>query len=152
MDVTLAEIDRSNYQECIDLELRDDQKEYVAPNLFSLVQAAYEPDMYPLGVFSRGKMVGFILYDYDRELDGWSMSRFMIDRRHQGQGLGRLALEAFLEYFRDKQGKRAIYTSAATDNSPAIALYESFGFVKGEEFEYEVKGKRYRELRMRKAG
>lgn len=151
MDMALAAIDRSNYQECIDLELFDHQRDFVAPNLFSLVQAAYEPDMHPLGIYLDGEMIGFILYDFDPELDGWSMSRFMIDRRRQGKGLGRQALKTFLEYFREKHGDVELHTSAETRNAPAIALYEAFGFVMGEEFSYEVKGKTHREYRMSRA-
>ena len=71
MDINLRKIDRSNYQECIDLKVDQSQVRYVAPNMFSLVQAAYEPDMCPLGVYNKGKMIGFILYDFDRDLNGW---------------------------------------------------------------------------------
>ena len=30
-------------------------------------------------------MVGFILYDYDDQIPGWSMSRFMIGKQYQGK-------------------------------------------------------------------
>ncbi|MBL8967917.1 MAG: GNAT family N-acetyltransferase [Spirochaetaceae bacterium] len=77
--------------------------------------------MHPLGICLDGEMTGFILYDFDKDLDGWSMSRFLIDRRHQGKGLGRLALKTFLEYSREKRGDVELHTSAETSNAPPIA-------------------------------
>ncbi|WP_242974160.1 MULTISPECIES: hypothetical protein [Clostridium] len=44
-------------------------------------------------------MVGFLLYDYDEELKGWSFSRFMIDIKYQNKGFGSKALEKFLVFF-----------------------------------------------------
>ena len=148
MNIELKQIDRTNYNECIELSLNEKQKNFVAPNVFSLVQAAYEPNLFPLGVYRDNKMVGFILYDFDDELDGWSMSRFMIDRKYQNQGTGKIALQKFLEFFTFKYGHIQLYTSAEVDNQIAIALYEKLGFQKKDVFEYEVGGKIYKEIRM----
>jgi diamine N-acetyltransferase len=93
-------------------------------------------------------MVGFILYDFDEELNGWSMSRFMIDVNYQNKGIGKMALQKFLDFFIKKYGHLQLYTSAAVDNQIAAALYEKFGFEKKEEFEYEVSGKKHKEFRM----
>jgi diamine N-acetyltransferase len=148
MNIEFKLIDRTNYNECINLTVNEDQKRYVAPNMFSLVQAAYEPNLYPIGIYKDNKMVGFIMYDFDDELSAWSMSRFMIDIKYQNQGIGRVALKSFLEFFLDKFGKEKLYTSAEVDNEVAIALYEEFGFKKQEVFEYEAGGNTYREVRM----
>ncbi len=142
-------IDRTNYNECINLKVAEAQKNFVAPNLFSLVQAAYEPDFYPLGIYEEGKMVGFILYDFDYELNGWSMSRFMVGEEYQSKGIGKAALKAFIDFFIHKHGRLSLYTSAEVDNSVAIALYEKGGFEKQEVFEYESGGRTYREIRMK---
>lgn len=148
MKIELKKIDRSNYLDCIKLRLGKDQEKFVASNLFSLVEAAYEPDLYPLGVYCDDKMVGFFLYDYDEELHAWSMSRFMIDKKYQHQGIGRKALKSFLEFFRAQYGDIDLYTSAEVENPIAIALYEAFGFQKKEIFEYDSDGNHYREFRM----
>lgn len=148
MDIEFRRIDKSNYSECIELKVSEDQKDFVAPNMFSLVQAAYEPEIYPLAIYSGDKMVGFLLYDFDYELKGWSMSRFMIDAKYQNQGLGKLALQKFLELFISKHGHLKLYTSAETNNQVALALYEKLGFEKQETFEYTTGGKTYREIRM----
>lgn len=148
MNIEFKQIDRTNYNECIELSLNEEQKMFVAPNIFSLVQAAYEPNLYPLGIYNDNKMVGFILYDFDDELNGWSMSRFMVDVKYQDQGIGKMALQKFIEFFTNKYGHIQLYTSAEVDNEVAIALYEKFGFEKKEVFQYEAGGKVYKEVRM----
>ena len=148
MNIEFREIDRSNYNECIELKISEDQKRFVASNMYSLVQAAYEPNLYPLGIYRNNAMVGFILYDFDDDINGWSMSRFMIDKKYQNQGIGKLAVSKFLDFFVDKYGHKKLYTSAEVDNMIAINLYEKSGFEKREEFEYEASGVKYREIRM----
>lgn len=148
MNIKFKPIDRTNYNECIELSLKEEQRKFVAPNMFSLVQAAYEPNLYPLGIYKDNKMVGFILYDFDDEIKGWSMSRFMVDKKYQKKGIGKIALQKFIEFFKNKYGGIKLYTSAEVDNQVAIDLYEKFGFEKKEEFEYEAGGRIYREVRM----
>jgi len=148
MSIKFVEIDRTNYNECIELIISDEQKKFVAPNIYSLVQSAYEPNFYPLGIYSEDKMVGFILYDFDEDLNGWSMSRLMIDHSFQNQGLGMAALQKFLAFFKDKYPNELLYTSSETQNNVAIRLYENAGFKKLEIKEYEVHGEHYKEIRM----
>lgn len=148
MKIKLKDINSTNYEECIKLTVTEEQKHFVAPNSYSLIQAAYEPNLFPLGIYLDDKMVGFILYDLDEELGGWSMSRFMIDVAYQNQGIGIEALKIFLPFFYDKYPKEQLYTSAEIDNPVAIKVYEKQGFKKLDEFEYEHDGRVYREVRM----
>ena len=37
--VTLREITQDNFKSCVDMSVRDDQQEFVAPNVYSLAQA-----------------------------------------------------------------------------------------------------------------
>lgn len=150
MEINFREIDKTNYNTCVSLKVGEDQVNYVASNAFSLVQAAYEDKLYPLGVYDGDEMVGFILYDYDEEINGWSFSRFMIDVKYQNMGFGSKALEKFLAFFHDKYPSEGLYTSAETDNEVAIKLYERFGFVKKNSFEYKIGDVTYKEFRMLK--
>ena len=76
--ITFREIDKSNYMECICLKVKDEQRGFVADNARSLAEARFEEGLYTRAVYSDGVMVGFVLFDYDPELPGWCMSRFMI--------------------------------------------------------------------------
>ena len=148
MNINFREIDKSNYNECINLKVADSQVNYVASNSFSLVQAFYEEELYPLGIYDNETMIGFILYDYDKELEGWSFSRFMIDINHQNKGYGKVALEKFLEFFHEKYPKEKLYTSVEIDNEVAINLYKNKGFKQKEYFEYTIREITYKEFRM----
>lgn len=150
MNINFKEIDKSNYNICINLKVGDHQKDYVASNAISLVQAFYEEELYPIGIYNDEEMVGFILYDYDKELDGWSFSRFMIDINHQNKGYGSKALEKFLEFFHNKYEEENLYTSVEIDNEVAIKLYEKYGFNKKDSFEYKIGNTVYKEFRMLK--
>lgn len=150
MNINFKEIDKSNYNICINLKVGDHQKDYVASNAISLVQAFYEEELYPIGIYNDEEMVGFILYDYDKELEGWSFSRFMIDINHQNKGYGSKALEKFLEFFHNKYEEENLYTSVEIDNEVAIKLYEKYGFNKKDSFEYKIGNTVYKEFRMLK--
>ena len=150
MNINFKEIDKSNYNTCINLKVGEHQKNYVASNAISLVQAFYEDELYPIGIYNDEEMVGFILYDYDKELEGWSFSRFMIDINHQNKGYGSKALEKFLEFFHNKYEEENLYTSVEIDNEVAIKLYEKYGFNKKDSFEYKIGNTVYKEFRMLK--
>lgn len=150
MIIELKKIDKTNYEECITLKVSDKQKHFVASNQRSLVQSAYEPEMYPLGVFQNNKMVGFILYDFDVDLNGWSMSRFMIDFKYQKTGIGTESLLKFMDYFIKNHGNKPIYTSAEVDNQVALNMYKKIGFREKEIFEYQHNNLTYREVRLLK--
>ncbi|SUY47681.1 spermine/spermidine acetyltransferase [Clostridium putrefaciens] len=95
-------------------------------------------------------MVGFLVYDYDEKLAGWSFSRFMIDIKYQNKGFGAKALERFLEFFRNKFPNQDLYTSVEIDNEVTIKLYEKYGFTKKDSFEYKIEETTCREFRMLK--
>ena len=92
--------------------------------------------------------MGFLLYDYDKKLEGWSFSRFMIDIKYQNKGYGTIALKKFLEFFHNKLPNESLYTSVEVDNKIAIKMYENFEFKKLNSFEYKIGEKIYREFRM----
>lgn len=93
-------------------------------------------------------MIGFVLYDYDEALPGWSMSRFMIGAQFQGKGYGKQAVLDFLEYFKTQHSAKEIYISVSLDNIVARKLYSSIGFVEVKETEYTFDGHLYKEIQM----
>ena len=141
-------IDRSNYWECMELTVDDSQKDFVADNKQSLVEAAYEENLYTLGIYCQGTMVGFILYDYDDQIPGWSMSRFMIGKQLQGKGYGKQAAIAFFEYFKTKHNADKLYISVSLENILARKMYSSIGFAEIKEVEYTFGVKHYKEMQM----
>ena len=141
-------IDRSNYWDCMALTVDKSQEHFVADNTRSLVEAAYEDGLYPLGIYDGETMVGFVLYDYDDTIPGWSMSRFMIGRQFQGQGYGKRAAREFLEYFRERHDTDEIHISVSLENTAARKMYAGLGFAEVNEVEYTFSGMHFREMHM----
>ena len=142
------EIDKTNYWDCIALTVDDSQTDFVADNKQSLVEAAYEEGLFPLGIYQDETMVGFVLYDYDDTFPGWSMSRFMIGKQFQGKGYGKCAALAFIEYFKEKHNADKLYISVSLDNAVARKMYADIGFVELKEVEYTFFGRQFCEIQM----
>jgi diamine N-acetyltransferase len=128
MDVRLRNIDRSNWEACVRLQVLPEQQGFVASNAYSLAQAAYEPDACPMGIYYDGELTGFLMWDFDSELNMWGMCRLMVDQKQQGKGIGRAAIEKLLALVTAKIGHIPFYTSAEPENVRAIRLYEQLGF------------------------
>ncbi len=60
-------------------------------------------------------------------LDEGELHTIAVDPDHQGRGLGRQLLQAFLRACRDR-GARRLFLEVRLHNTPALALYHSQGF------------------------
>lgn len=147
--ITFREIDKSNYMDCICLKVKDDQRGFVADNARSLAEARFEEGLYTRAVYSGDTMVGFVLFDYDTEIPGWCMSRFMIGAQYQGQGLGREAILRFLDYVKEQMNLRELYIHVELENTVAFELYQKLGFHFVKQIQYEFDGVVYRERQMK---
>jgi diamine N-acetyltransferase len=127
MTITLKEITRENFIECVDLKVRDDQP-YVASNVFSIAESKVSPECIPMAIYAGESMVGFVMYvknDRAREL---YIIRLMIDQRFQHQGYGRETLEAIRQIGLQDAGVDKLALSTSPGNTYGIRVYETFGF------------------------
>lgn len=145
MDLMFKNIDKSNFLKCISLSVTTPQEEFVASNCYSLAESSYGTgEHYPLAIYDDETMIGFIMYSYfngDKiyPIDSWWLCRFMIDKKYQHQGYGKASLLKLINYMKNKYGISELRTSAESENSVALKLYEEVGFVKtGEIVEGEV--------------
>ncbi len=141
--VSLSFITDENFNECIGLKVTEDQRSFVATNVYSLAQAwLYHPNAYPFAIYADDVMVGFVMMGYDTEHDSYDIWRFMIDERYQGKGYGKAALARAIEYLRDVHEVKEIMISYKPDNVVAKTLYASAGFVEtGEMYDGEILAK-----------
>jgi diamine N-acetyltransferase len=130
MTITLKDVDRENFRRCVKLEVNEDQKSFVAPNVFSIAQSKVEPTYHVQAVYDGEEMVGFVMYGWDEEEGCHYLGRLMIDKNQQGKGYGRAATEAVIERLRAEPNCRHIALSVNPANTSAQALYASLGFVK----------------------
>lgn len=126
--IALKEIDRNNFFDVIKLSVADEQREFVATNLFSLAQAKAFPECVCLAIYHDDILVGFTMYCIDdRDHEYW-IYRLMIDTKHQSKGYGKAAMEMLIEKIREDMQHRVIYISFEPENAWAKQLYEKLGF------------------------
>jgi diamine N-acetyltransferase len=127
--VTLREITPENFSAVINLDVAEDQKLFVAPNVKSIAQAKIYPDSIPMAIYSGdGEPVGFVMYGYDPDDKKYYLGRLMIDARHQGKGYGKAATLEVIRRMSEIEGCRSIYLSFVPENTGAEKLYSSVGF------------------------
>lgn len=141
MKIEIRPVTRDNWRECVRLEVAQDQKGFVAPNVVSLAESKFEPHYEPRAIYADDRMVGFAMYCPDEEEgdDGlYWIFRLMTDQWHQCRGIGRMAMERLLEEIAARGGQK-VKISYVPRNTVAARMYEKMGFVdKGEVEEGEI--------------
>ncbi len=134
--VHLRKVTVDNFQECVSLELNENQKKFVAPNIRSLAQAYVNPNLFPLAVYDasvlghekpQSPMVGFIMYEIIGGV-GFIL-RLMIDSKYQQQGYGKAAMLEVIRRLKLYPEVELIATGHDPYNQIASKLYRNIGFV-----------------------
>lgn len=130
----LINIDKSNWEEVILLTTNSEGKhflgeEYVASNAYSIVQSVYEEGWTVKAIEHEGVLIGFTMYGWGEEEEFYELCRFMIDRRYQGKGYGKEALDLIVSEMKKEFLCSEIYLSTEPDNVRAKHIYEKAGFV-----------------------
>lgn len=130
MAITLQPVTAENWIDCVRLKVDDDQRKFVADNVFSLAQAKFEPESVPLAIYDDATMVGFIMYHpEDYELAKiWFIERLMVGKQYQGKGYGRAGMSTLIDQLKAQSGYIAILISFVPENVAAEKLYTSLGF------------------------
>ena len=127
MDISLEEIDRSNYEAVCDLDVKVEQEEYVACNMWSLVEAHYNEGHTCRAIYQNNKPVGFFMWVLETAAKV-SIWRFMVDKECQNQGIGRAALALAIEEIKSIPHLKEIEICYNPTNPVAKKFYASFGF------------------------
>ena len=141
--VLLAEVDATNWIVLAEIEPKPDQRDFVAPVTRYLCLAHYGGEWNPLAIETDGTIVGHVMWAVD-DADGstW-LGGLVIDAAHQGRGIGRAVVEAFLDRFTEG-GKTNVALSYSPENEVARRLYLGAGFVETGEMEGDEIVARYR--------
>ena len=130
MNVQLLEIARENWEQVITLKVHDEQNNFVASNLYSLVQSKYQPECKPLAIYDDCLLVGFIMYVIPTvEQNDYWIYRLMIDKNHQQKGYGKIAMQQIIDMIKQDKEYTKIFISFEPNNLVAKTLYESLGFI-----------------------
>ena len=142
-------VTKDNWRELIKLEVREDQKGFVASNVKSIAESQFgydEPDFghwdfHPFGIYDNNIPVGFLMYgfNFSHPKQQAFIIRLMVDEKFQGKGYGRFGMEKLLEIFRADERIRVVGISYEPENEGARKLYASLGFIEpGELIEGET--------------
>ena len=131
--INLREITSKNLKSIIDLNVKEDQKDYVALNSVSIAQGHYSKSAWFKGIFYDDRPVGFVMLDLIEEENKCFLWRFMIDREYQGKGYGKIALTQVIDFVRSLNLYTYIATSYVPAENGAGGFYKNFGFIESEE-------------------
>lgn len=130
--VTLEQVNASNFINCFHLELAPEQEHFVSHPIRSLAQAyVYRDQCTPFAIVHETAIVGYVMVIYDDEEETYNIWHLMVDRRQQGKGYGKAAMNACLDYIRQKPfgESHTVLLTCHKDNFIALRLYEQLGFV-----------------------
>ena len=133
--VSLRQIDEGNFLDCFALKLAEGQERFVSSPVRSLAQAyVYRRCCTPFGVYAGETMVGYVMVIYDSDENTYNLWHLMIDRRFQGRGYGRAAVERALDYIRTKPfgDSGRVLLTCSPENRNAWKLYLDLGFAETE--------------------
>lgn len=147
--IKLKKINRNNIGEILKLEVFDNQKSFVATNNSSIIEAylaiTENNHVFTFGIYKDDTPVGFLMIGFDVNSDeesapkvskgNYNIWRFMIDKKFQGKGFGKKAIDLALEFVNSFPCGTAKYCwlSYESENDLARYLYKSVGFVETEE-------------------
>ena len=141
----IEKINGKNVWEILKLRVSESQKEFVAANNVSIIEAyttvTANGFAFPFGIYDGKTPVGFMMIGYD-SADYWedtpdiarenySLWRLMIDENYQKKGFGREAVALGLDFIKSFPCGKSEYCwlSYEPENEVARQLYRSFGFV-----------------------
>ena len=119
--ITLRKITLENRRQVFNLEVSEEQRQFVASNLSSVATAyvlvTNGGHPMPFAIYNDETIVGFVLiaygitsYDLPKIAeDNYTIIRFMIGKQYQNQGFGKEALYKILEYIRTFPKGKAKY-------------------------------------------
>ena len=145
--IHLEKVTYDNVVDVCKLKVNKEQKNFVANNKSSLIEAYLTLEMgnhvYPFAICLDKKVIGFVMIGYDdydegdpEYLKNYFIWRFMIDKKYQGKGYGKEALKLVIDFIKTEPcgEAKACFLSYEPENEIAKKLYQEFGFVEMPEY------------------
>ncbi len=129
-EITLRDVDKTNWDACCTLQLSTKQGGLVAPHMYTIAESEIEPAFVPLAIYADGTVVGFAMYGLDPDDGEYWLYRLMIDVDHQGKGYGKAALSELIKRLSQLPDCDKIYAGYKPWNNVAASLFAEMGFEK----------------------
>jgi len=134
-NVTLREITEDTVRTICNLSVRDDQKQFVAPNAVSIAQAYFSKHAWFRAIYADETPIGFLMLEDQPEKPEYYLWRFMIDARYQRMGFGRRAIALLIEHVQTRPNATEFLTSVLQADGGPQGFYEKLGFKLTGEYE-----------------
>lgn len=128
--LTYRRLATSEFDKLLELDFPAEQVEHFLGPLSDIVETVRRgPAHHLVGIEETGELVGFFAIHPDpRDGACWWLGWFGIDRRRQGGGRGKRAVDAILARLRQLAACREVRLLVAPDNAAALRLYRRAGF------------------------
>lgn len=106
--ITLREITEDNWRTVANLRILPEQEGNLASIPMSMVEAHYSEDAWMRAIYADETIVGFLMMALWPPTEGYYIWRFVIDKRFQGLGFGRIVVQMAIQHVKDTypQAKR----------------------------------------------
>jgi diamine N-acetyltransferase len=132
MSVRLEPVTQNNWRQAIALDISDDQRHLLETEsiLHFLAKAPFHPTFSQHLIFNDGVAVGFVSFGYvPEDPSKWWIPLIIVDRRYQGNGYGKAAIQAIIDQLRAHVPScQRLGLSYKQANRVAERLYSAFGF------------------------
>ena len=134
--ITLKKISNINLMSILQLNVKPEQKNLVAPNAISISQAYFNKDAWFRAIYADNIPVGFVMIS-DTSLKSKSnpnhrpsyfLWRFMIDARYQGSGYGKEAMKLIINHVKNRPKAKEFFLSHSKSDRNAGEFYKKLGF------------------------
>ncbi|WP_456278398.1 GNAT family N-acetyltransferase [Bacillus sp. AK128] len=134
MNLSLKSINRDNWEDAIALSVTEEQKSYMASNLYSIAEVQFLENFQAMGVYLDELLIGFTLFGIDPDDGNYWIYRLMIDKEYQGNGYGKKAVELVISKIKEMNttNNSLIMIGYHPLNIGAKVTYEKAGFVETE--------------------
>lgn len=131
MAITIHRVDLNKCSEVLKLEIEPYQQNFIESVAECLEEAREFALWRPVELYYNEQLIGFAMYGlwHENHQDRVWLDRYLIDKRYQGQGLGKKVLAQLVEHIYTEYQCQEIYLSLYEDNHKAMHLYRQFGFV-----------------------
>jgi len=126
--VTLREISEDTLKSILDLDVTEQQKQFVAPNVRSIAQAHFSERAWFRAIYAGETPVGFVMLYLDTETPEYYLWRLMVDHRYQGKGYGAAAMRQVIDFVRQQPNARELGTSYVPGDGSPAPFYRKLGF------------------------
>lgn len=121
----LKKVTNQNLWDVVNLKVKSDQKEYVADNATSLLEAYATKNegekVETFAIYEKDNLVGFAMINFNVyhwegapkvARNNYCLWRFMIDQKYQDQGLGVDALAVLIKYIKTEMEINCIFLTS----------------------------------------